>query len=83
MRLYIGNLPYSMTDEGLEQAFAPHGTLSSARVILDRDTGRSRGFGFVEYQNDDEAKAAMEAMDGQEVDGRPLRVNEAHERERR
>jgi len=83
VRLYIGNLPYSMTDEGLEQAFAPHGTLSSARVILDRDTGRSRGFGFVEYQNDDEAKAAMEAMDGQEVDGRPLRVNEAHERERR
>ena len=83
MRLYIGNLPYSMTDEGLEEAFAPHGELASARVIIDRDTGRSRGFGFVEYSSDDEGKAAMQAMDGQEVDGRPLRVNEAHERERR
>lgn len=83
MRLYIGNLPYSMTDEGLEEAFAPHGELASARVIIDRDTGRSRGFGFVEYGSDDEGKAAMQAMDGQEVDGRPLRVNEAHERERR
>ncbi|MBT5773922.1 MAG: RNA-binding protein [Dehalococcoidia bacterium] len=83
MRLYIGNLPYSMTDEGLEEAFAPHGELASARVIIDRDTGRSRGFGFVEYSSDDEGKAAMQAMDGHEVDGRPLRVNEAHERERR
>lgn len=83
MRLYIGNLPYSMTDEGLGEAFAPHGELTSARVIIDRDTGRSRGFGFVEYSSDDEGKAAMQAMDGHEVDGRPLRVNEAHERERR
>lgn len=83
MRLYIGNLPYSMTDEGLEEAFAPHGELTSARVIIDRETGRSRGFGFVEYSNDDQGKAAMQAMDGLEVDGRPLRVNEAHERERR
>jgi cold-inducible RNA-binding protein len=83
VRLYIGNLPYSMTDEGLEEAFAPHGELASARVIIDRDTGRSRGFGFVEYSSDDEGKAAMQAMDGHEVDGRPLRVNEAHERERR
>jgi cold-inducible RNA-binding protein len=83
VRLYIGNLPYSMTDEGLEQAFAPHGELTSARVIIDRETGRSRGFGFVEYSNDEQGKAAMEAMDGHELDGRPLRVNEAHERERR
>ncbi len=83
MRLYIGNLPYGMTDEGLEEAFAPHGELASARVIIDRDTGRSRGFGFVEYSSDDEGEAAMQAMDGQEVDGRALRVNEAHERERR
>lgn len=83
VRLYIGNLPYSMTDEGLGEAFAPHGELASARVIIDRDTGRSRGFGFVEYSSDDEGKAAMLAMDGQEVDGRALRVNEAHERERR
>lgn len=72
-----------MTDEGLEEAFAPHGELTSARVIIDRETGRSRGFGFVEYSNDDQGKAAMQAMDGQDVDGRPLRVNEAHERERR
>ena len=83
VRLYIGNLPYSMTDEGLEEAFAPHGTLVSARVIMDRDTGRSRGFGFVEYGSDAEGQAAMQAMDGQEVGGRALRVNEAHERERR
>jgi RNA recognition motif-containing protein len=72
-----------MTDEGLEEVFAPHGELASARVIIDRDTGRSRGFGFVEYGNDDEGKAAMQPMDGQEVDGLSLRVNEAHERERR
>jgi len=83
VRLCIGNLPYSMTDEGLEEVFAPHGELASARVIIDRDTGRSRGFGFVEYGNDDEGKAAMQPMDGQEVDGLSLRVNEAHERERR
>jgi len=83
VRLYIGNLPYSMTDEELGEAFAPHGELTSARVIIDRDTGRSRGFGFVEYGSEEEGKAAISAMDGQEVDGRPLRVNEAHERERR
>jgi RNA recognition motif-containing protein len=75
MRLYIGNLSYSTTDESLNAAFAEFGTIASATVVSDRDTGRSRGFGFVEMENEDEAKAAIEGMDGTELDGRPLRVD--------
>lgn len=80
MRLYVGNLSYSTTEETLREAFEEFGTVSSATIITDRDTGRARGFGFVEMANDDEAKAAIEAMNGQNLDGRPLTVNEAQAR---
>src|SRR5437868_15077419 len=76
-KLYVGNLTYGVTDSTLEQMFAPHGTVQSAQVIMDRDTGRSKGFGFVEMSSDQEAKAAIAAMSGKEVDGRALTVNEA------
>ncbi len=78
-RLYVGNLPFSCTDEELRAAFEAHGTVESANVIVDRETGRSRGFGFVEM-DDASADTAMRALDGQEMGGRPLRVNEANER---
>jgi len=78
--IYVGNLPYSMMDAELEQTFSAHGTVERAKVISDRDTGRSRGFGFVEMPNDDEARAAMEALNGAEIDGRKLVVNEARPR---
>jgi cold-inducible RNA-binding protein len=76
-RLYVGNLSYGTTDESLRQMFAAHGTVTSAQVIMDRDTGRSKGFGFVEMGSDQEAQAAITALNGQEVDGRSLTVNEA------
>ena len=76
-RLYVGNLSYGTTDESLHQLFAAHGTVTSAQVIMDRDTGRSKGFGFVEMGSDQEAEAAIAALNGQEVDGRSLTVNEA------
>src|SRR5438067_2593575 len=76
-KLYVGNLPYSVTDSDLEQLFAPHGTVQSAQVIMDRDTGRSKGFGFVEMGSDAEAKAAIAALNGVEKEGRALTVNEA------
>jgi len=76
-RLYVGNLSYGTTDESLHQLFAAHGTVTSAQVIMDRDTGRSKGFGFVEMGSDQEAQAAIAALNGQEVDGRSLTVNEA------
>lgn len=76
-KLYVGNLSYSMTDSTLEQAFAQCGTVESARVITDRDSGRSKGFGFVEMASDAEAESAIQKMNGQVVDGRPLTVNEA------
>lgn len=76
-KLYVGNLPYNVTDSDLEQMFAPHGTVQSAQVIMDRDTGRSKGFGFVEMGSEAEAKTAIEAMNGAEKEGRPLTVNEA------
>ena len=79
-RLYIGNLSYSTTDEHLNQLFAQHGKIESATVMTDRYTGRSRGFGFVEYASDEEAKKAVSALDGHMVDGRALKVNEARER---
>jgi RNA recognition motif-containing protein len=82
-KLYVGNLTYGVTDSDLEQMFAPHGTVQSAQVIMDRDTGRSKGFGFVEMGSDQEAQAAIAALSGKEVDGRALTVNEAKPREDR
>ena len=82
-KLYVGNLTFGVTDSALEQLFAPYGTVQSAQVILDRDTGRSKGFGFVEMGSDHEAQAAIAAMSGKEVDGRALTVNEAKPREDR
>ena len=83
MNIYVGNLSFSVTDEGLSAAFAAHGEVSSARVITDRITGEARGFGFVEMPNETEAKAAIEAMNGHELDGRSLNVNEARPKEDR
>src|SRR5215469_10282995 len=80
-KLYVGNLSYDVTDSALEQMFAPHGTVQSAQVIMDRDTGRSKGFGFVEMGSDQEAQAAIAALNGKEVDGRSLTVNEARPKE--
>ena len=80
-KLYVGNLDYGVTDSALEQMFATHGTVESARVIMDRDTGRSKGFGFVEMGSDQEAQAAIAALNGKEVDGRSLTVNEARPKE--
>ena len=80
MRLYLGNLAFSTTDEDLRELFGPHGNVTDVRVVSDRDTGRSRGFGFVEFSNDDEARAAMAALNQQEVEGRTITVNEARER---
>ena len=79
-KLYVGNLTYGVTDSTLLQMFEPHGTVQSAQVIMDRDTGRSKGFGFVEMKTDQEAKAAMTGLNGKEVDGRALTVNEARPR---
>ena len=79
-KLYVGNLSYSVTSDDLQQLFAQHGTVDSADVIMDRSTGRSKGFGFVEMGNDEEAQTAMTALDGHEYDGRALRVNEAKPR---
>ena len=79
-KLYVGNLPYSTTSQELNDMFAPHGSVKSADVIMDRETGRSKGFGFVEMGSDEEAKAAIAALNGQQVNGRPLTVNEAKER---
>ena len=82
-KLYVGNLSYSVTDGELAKLFEAHGTVASAQVIMDRDTGRSKGFGFVEMKTDQEAQAAIAAMNGKEVDGRSLTVNEAKPREDR
>ncbi len=76
-KLYVGNLPYSVGDSELQRLFEAHGSVVSAQVIIDRDTGRSKGFGFVEMGNDSEAQAAIADMNGKEVDGRSLTVNEA------
>ncbi len=83
MNLYVGNLPYSFTSDDLQRLFAPYGAITSAQVLSDRDTGRSRGFGFVEMENDDEARKAMAELDGKETDGRNLTVNEARPRTER
>ncbi|BBL75074.1 RNA recognition motif domain-containing protein [Methylomagnum ishizawai] len=82
-KLYVGNLSYSVNNSELEQMFAPHGTVESAHVITDRDTGRSKGFGFVEMGSDQQAQAAIAALHGKEVGGRSLTVNEARPREDR
>lgn len=83
VKLYVGNLPYSTTDADLNELFAQYGTIVSATVIMDRDSGRSKGFGFVEFEADDAAKAAIEALNGKENGGRNLVVNEARPREDR
>src|SRR5689334_7457445 len=82
-KLYVGNLSYDVTDASLEAMFQPHGTIQSAQIIMDRDTGRSKGFGFVEMSSDSEAQAAIAALNGQQVGGRALTVNEAKPREDR
>jgi hypothetical protein len=82
-KLYVGNLAYSVRDESLQEAFAQFGTVTSAKVMMDRDSGRSKGFGFVEMSNDAEAQAAINGMNGQALDGRPLVVNVARPREER
>ncbi len=80
MNLYVGGIPFSFNDGDLERLFSTHGTVSSAQVILDRDTGRSRGFGFVEMPNDDEARTAIQELDGSSAGGRRITVNEARPR---
>lgn len=82
-KLYVGNLAYGVTNADLENMFAPHGTVQSAQIIMDRDTGRSKGFGFVEMSDSNEATAAINALNGKEMDGRTLTVNEARPREDR
>ena len=81
--LYVGNLPYSFRDEDLQQAFSAHGSVTSAKVMMERDTGRSKGFGFVEMGSDAEAQAAISGMNGQQFGGRGLVVNEARPMEPR
>ena len=82
-KLYVGNLPYSFRDEDLQQAFSQHGTVTSAKVMMERDTGRSKGFGFVEMGSDAEAQTAINSMNGQQYGGRGLVVNEARPMEPR
>ena len=82
-KLYVGNLPYGVRDNDLEQAFGQFGAVTSARVMMERDTGRSKGFGFVEMGNDAEAQAAIQGMNGQPLGGRSLVVNEARPMEPR
>jgi cold-inducible RNA-binding protein len=80
-KLYVGNLGYDVADDQLNALFAEHGTVRSAQVIMDRETGRSKGFGFVEMGSEKEAQAAIAALNGQQVEGRALTVNEARPRE--
>ena len=83
MNIYVGNLPFSMTEDELEGAFAAHGEVQSARIITDRYTGQSRGFGFVEMPDNNAAESAIQALNGRDMMGRPLTVNEARPREDR
>jgi RNA recognition motif-containing protein len=83
MNIYVGNLSYDMSEEALREAFAEYGDVSSAKILSDRETGRSRGFGFVEMPNQSEGEAAVNQLNGKELGGRTLRVNEARPRERR
>ena len=82
-KLYVGNLPYTVRDEDLQQAFGAFGNVNSAKVMMERDTGRSKGFGFVEMGNDAEAQSAIQGMNGQSLGGRSLVVNEARPMEAR
>ncbi|MFW2338425.1 MAG: RNA recognition motif domain-containing protein [Acidimicrobiia bacterium] len=83
MNIYVGNLPYTFTSSDLENVFTPYGEVSSAQVIMDRATGRSRGFGFVEMDDDAAGREAIEKLDGSDLDGRRLTVNEARPRQER
>ena len=83
MNIYVGNLPFAMTEEELESTFAAHGEVQSARIITDRYTGQSRGFGFVEMSDNNAAESAIQALNGRDMMGRPLTVNEARPREDR
>jgi len=80
VKIYVGNLSYSTDNDGLRAAFEAFGAVSSAEVVIDRNTSRSRGFGFVEMANDDEAKAAIDGLNSKDLDGRPIKVNEARPR---
>ena len=80
--LFVGNLPFTTSSPDLEQLFSPYGAVSRAQVITDRDTGRSRGFGFVEMDSADDAQKAIDALDGSDIDGRQIKVNVARERSR-
>jgi cold-inducible RNA-binding protein len=82
-KLYVGNLSYEVSDSDLQNLFQPHGTVQSAQVIMDRETGRSKGFGFVEMASDEQAQAAIATLNGQDNNGRALTVNEARPREDR
>jgi len=82
-KIYVGNLSYNTIEDSLRAAFQSYGTVASAKIITDRDTGNSKGFGFVEMGTDDEARAAIAALNGHELDGRQLKVNEAMDKPRR
>ncbi|HJQ08674.1 MAG TPA: RNA-binding protein [Candidatus Saccharimonadales bacterium] len=82
-KLFVGSLSYSVNDDQLKEAFEAAGTVASAKVIIDRDTGRSKGFGFVEMASDEEAQAAIKLLDGKEIEGRQIAVNEARPQENR
>ena len=83
MNIYVGNLSYNMSEDELRDAFGAYGEVSSVKILMDRETGRSRGFGFVEMPNKDEAETAIAQLNGKDVGGRPLRINEARPREPR
>jgi RNA recognition motif-containing protein len=80
MNIYVGNLPYTITEDELRSAFERYGAVTSAKIVMDRETGRSKGFGFVEMPEQDEAEAAVKALDGAPLNGRPARVNPAKPR---
>ena len=82
-KLYVGGLPYEITDDRLQEIFSAHGTVESSRVITDRETGRSRGFGFVEMSSQEEAQQAIDKLNGTDLEGRSLTVNEAKPKEQR
>ena len=82
-KLYVGNLPYTVTESALSDKFAAYGTVESAKLITDSETGRSKGFGFIEMASDSEAQAAIEKVNGTDYDGRPMKVNEARPQEKR